>query len=266
MPQLALAFILGACIASFLNLVAERLPHGQSIIRPASHCPACGRVLTPWELVPIVSYVLLRGRCRGCKARIPVRSPLVEAAVGALAVYIVAREGFSPAALILFSYIAFFLLLTLIDIDHSILPFKLTMPALLVTLLLSPWWNHLGLEQSFLGSSDALSVFLGSLAGGVALGGLYFALVLVGRGWIGGGDPPLAAIIGLLLGVPGTLVAFLVASVSGGVVGVALLAGRRKGRKDAIPFGPFLAFGAAVALLWGGSLWSWYIGAITGGG
>jgi len=265
MPQLVLAFILGACVASFLNVVADRFPQGQSIVRPPSHCPSCGRRLTPWELVPVVSYIVLRGRCYACKSRIPIRSVLVEAGLGGAAAYIVWCEDFSVAALVLFAYLCFFLLVSLIDLDHTILPHRLVLPALLVTLALAPWWNQLGIERSFLGSEAALPVFLGSLLGGLALGGLYLVLLLVNPRWIGGGDPPLAALVGLVAGIPGTLVAFMAASVSGGLVGAALLVLRRKGRKDAIPFGPFLALGGTLALLWGDSLWRWYAGLLTGG-
>lgn len=259
MALLLLPFLLGASVASFLNLVADRLPQGRSIVQPPSSCPHCGRRLSPLELVPVLSYLALRGRCYQCRAPIPLRSLVLELGLGILGAYLWWRHGPSLAALVLFGYVSFLLLLAIIDLDHGIIPNALVYPGLLVTLLLSPWWNYLGLPRSFVGSSGPGYVLLGSLAGALVAGGLFVAMILLYPGGMGWGDPKMAAVIGLATGMPGVVVALLIALVGGGVVALVLIALRRKSRKDTMPFGPFLALGGALALLWGSGLWQWYV-------
>ena len=259
MVYVLLAFFYGASMGSFLNLVADRLPQEQSLLRPPSHCPVCGRRLTPMELVPFLSYLALRGRCYRCRTPIPLRVLWVEAVLGLLAGYLWWAMGISPASLLLFGYFSLFLLMAVIDLEHGIIPDVLVYPGLAAGLLLAPWWQHLGLGLEFLGRSTPGYLLLGSLAGAAATGGAFGLIVLLypkGMGW---GDVKMAGLIGVVGGIPGALVALLAAVLSGGVVATLLLALHLRSRKQSIPFGPFLALGAIVALLWGNELWCWYL-------
>lgn len=265
MANVLVAFFLGASIGSFLNLIADRLPQGQSMVRPPSHCPACGRRLTPLELVPVVSYVALRGRCYRCRTPIPLRVLGMELALGLLATYLWWARGISLASLLLFAYCGLFLLLAAIDLEQGIIPDVLVYPGVAAGLMLAPWWPRLGLEASFLGSTAPGYVFLGSLTGGLVAAGVFVLVILLypqGMGW---GDAKMAAAIGLVAGIPGAMVAVLGAVLSGGLAAGLLLALRRRSRKQTMPFGPFLALGAIVALLWGTELWCWYLALYPGG-
>jgi len=184
---------------------------------------------------------------------------VLEAVVGLLALYLWRVWDTSLAALVLFSYLSLFLLLAVIDLEQGIIPNVLVYPGLGLGLVLAPWWADLGLERDFLGAAGQGQVLLGSLAGGVVAAGFFAVVILLYPGGMGWGDVKMAGVIGLVGGIPGALVALLAAVASGGVVAGALLALRRRGRKQSMPFGPFLALGAAVALLWGEELWRWYM-------
>jgi prepilin signal peptidase PulO-like enzyme (type II secretory pathway) len=268
----AIFFLIGASVGSFLNVVADRLPAGQSLLHPPSHCPNCGRRLTPLELVPALSYLALRGKCFQCKAPIPFRVFLVELGAGLLAAYLWLTLGLTFGSIAIFTIALLLVLLALIDLDHGIIPDLIVYPGLGLALLLAPWWARLGVDRTFLGSEAPTRLFLGSLAG-AALGAGLFALVigiyalgawaakrgggLLGMGW---GDVSLAAFVGAAAGLPGTAVALYVAIMTGGASALFLLLTRRRARRDAIPFGPFLALGGIVSLLWGLPLWNWYTG------
>lgn len=259
MAYVLVPFLAGASIASFLNLIADRMPQGKSIVLPPSHCPACGRRLTPLELVPVFSYLALRGRCYRCRSPIPLRVLGMEVALGLLAAYLWWTRGFSPASLVLFGYCSLLLLMAAIDLEHGIIPNALVYPGVAAGLLLAPWWHRLGLEVRFLGSTAPGYVFLGSLAGGAVAAGVFTLVILLypqGMGW---GDAKMAGAIGLAAGIPGAAVAVLGAILSGGLVAGLLLALGRRRRKQSIPFGPFLALGGILALLWGRPLWCWYL-------
>lgn len=256
----AFAFMVGASIGSFLNVAADRLPRGQSLLSPPSHCPACGRRLTPLELVPVLSYIALRGRCYRCRSSIPLRIPVVELTAGLLALYLWRASALSPASLVLMLYVSLFLLLAVIDLEHGIIPDALVYPALGLSLLLAPWWQDLGLGREFLGNAGRGQLLLGSLVGG-AIGSGFFGLVVAiyPRG-MGLGDVKMAGLIGLAGGVPGILVALMVSIVSGGLVAALLLGSGLRRRGQSMPFGPFLALGGVAGLLWGDGLWHWYLG------
>ncbi|MBI2918423.1 MAG: prepilin peptidase [Chloroflexi bacterium] len=255
-----LAFFLGASIGSFINVVADRLPRGESLVQPPSHCPACGRRLTVLELVPVFSYMALRGRCHQCHSTIPLRVLAVELIMGLLAIYVWLTSAVSAESLLVFSYASLFLLLAAIDLEYGIIPDMLVYPGLALGLLLTPWWRELGLEREFLNSTGRLSVMLGSLAGAVLGAGAFAVVILLRPGSMGWGDVKMAGLIGLVSGVPGTVVALLASLFSGGVAGAVLLVMGHRRVGQTMPFGPFLALGALLALLWGGPLWEWYVG------
>jgi leader peptidase (prepilin peptidase) / N-methyltransferase len=238
-----LAGLLGAIFGSFLNVVAYRLPRGESLARPRSRCPGCETPIRPYDNVPVLSWLLLRGRCRDCRRPISARYPLVEAGTGLLCALV------ALAADDVWLGLAFVLLLvpvTLIDLDHRIIPNRL----MLVGAVAAP-------AILLLTETDALLEH--AIAAAAAGGFLLLAAVAYPRG-MGMGDVKLAAVMGLFLG-RAVGPAMFVALVSGTLVGAAIIArkGAREGRKTAVPFGPFLAFGGLVALFAGDALADWYL-------
>ncbi|MBI2860805.1 MAG: prepilin peptidase [Chloroflexi bacterium] len=255
-----IAFILGASIGSFLNVSADRLPAGRSVISPRSHCDNCGRKLSALEMVPVASYLWLRGRCRNCRAKVPRRVVVVEAGTGLIFTGLYLGYGFGLEFVVLAGYASLFLLLAVIDLEHGLILNKLTYPAALASLALAPFWPDLGIPRSFMGGDTAWPLLLGALAGGFLFLLPFFLIALFNSNAMGWGDVKMAGVIGLAAGFPMVLVAMMVSFVSGGMVAVILLLARRKGRKEAIPFGPFLAAGGIVALVWGQPLIDWYLG------
>lgn len=248
--HVAAALAVGMIIGSFLNVVIHRLPRGESVVHPPSHCPQCGQRLGPLDLIPVLSYLVLRGRCRYCRLPVSPVYPAVELAAGILAAGAVFVHGPTAGGVAGALLLLILLALSVIDVRHFILPDRIVGPGILLGLPLvvvrdwPHWWHPLV---------------------GMATGGLIFILiVLVSRGGMGGGDIKLAAMIGLYLGWQLALLGFMLAFVLGGIAGVALLVRGRKGLKDHLPFGPFLAAGAAVALLWGRWILAWYVGGTLG--
>lgn len=241
-----LAALFGAAVGSFLNVCIDRLPAGRSLFRPASHCEACGHPLHPQDLVPVLSYLWLRGRCRYCRAPVPLRLPLVEAGTAGLFALLAHRfQGINLQFLVAAYYASLFLVIAIIDLDHGLILNKLVYPALALALPLSL------IQQD----NSPLSAIIGA---GI---GLALALVpLLFPGGMGWGDVKMSALMGLALGFPQTLVALGLAVSAGGAVAALLLVARIKGRREAIPFGPFLSLGAVAALLWGQRLLGWYLG------
>jgi leader peptidase (prepilin peptidase)/N-methyltransferase len=237
--------VLGIAVGSFLNVLADRLPQGKSILSPPSHCPACRRRLTPMELIPVLSYLILRGRCRTCGAPIGARILGVELGTGllfALAAWRIApSDPVSWATLLLEStYLAVLVAVTVTDLEHGLIPNRIVYPAI-----------GLGLAGSILaGWPDLLRHLGGGLLGGGVIA-LIIALVPEGMGW---GDAKLAAFVGLVTGLPGTLFALFVAFVPGGLIAGMLMATGRRKRGETISLGPFLAFGGAAVLLYGDEL------------
>ena len=237
----------GLVIGSFLNVVIARLPQRRSLWAPRSSCPECGYQIAWYDNIPLLSFAALRGRCRACAARIPWRYPLVEAATAALfllawIVFAGDLAGFAMAAIFLAALVA----ITVIDLRHQIIPDAITLPGIVV-----------GLAASF--AAGRIS-WLESLVGVLLGGGVFVVIILVSRGGMGGGDLKLGAMLGAFLGWQALLVALFVAVMLGGISAVALLLSGRLARKDAIPFGPFLALGGAVALFWGRAIIAWYLG------
>lgn len=242
-------FAMGAILGSFLNVIIYRLPRGESIVRPPSACPECGRRITPRDNVPIVSYLILRGRCRHCKAVISSRYPVVELLAGLVPVLLLWRYGLGREALVLCVLSYVLIVVSFIDLDLRIIPDRVTLPGIAVGLILAP---YLG-----------LTTFGGSLLGAVVGGGALYLIAIAGtaafgKESMGGGDIKLAAMLGAFLGWQAVLLLLFVAFLSGAVAGVILLAVRGKDCEHAIPFGPFIAFGTLLAVVWGDALLAWY--------
>ncbi len=252
-------FILGACVGSFLNVCIDRLPRGQSLVRPSSHCFACGKKLNALEMIPIASYLWLKGRCGSCGAAIPKRICAVELGTGLLFAFIFSRYGFSIDSLVLALYMCLFLVLGVIDLEHDLILNKIVYPAIGASLVVSPLWSSLGLRGANPGEYTLLSAFLNSVSGGVIFGVFFLLITLLYKGGMGWGDVKMAALVGTATGFPSVLVAMFVALLSGGIVAGGLLLLRTKKLKEAMPFAPFLSVGALLALLWGSSLVTWYL-------
>jgi leader peptidase (prepilin peptidase) / N-methyltransferase len=241
-----LAAVLGAVFGSFLNVVAYRLPRGESLSRPRSRCPGCLTQIRAYDNVPVLSWLVLRGRCRTCRAPISARYPLVEAATGALCALVVLAKGPDEDALLGLALVLLLVPVTLIDLDHRIIPNRL----MLIGAILAPALVLL----------TAPDVLVEHLLAAVAAGGFFLVAVLAYPRGMGMGDVKLAFVLGLFLGRD-VGPALFVALVAGTLVGAAVIArkGAAEGRKTAVPFGPFLALGAVVALFAGDAMVEWYL-------
>ena len=255
----ALGFLAGAALFSFMNVVAWRLPRGLSPLHGRSVCPQCGATLQAPDLVPVFSWLCLRGRCRHCGARIPARYLLVELLGGVLALCckhrlgsaVALTEGFfglSWAALLGLAVCGILLAVALIDAETQIIPDRLNV-ALAVCGLLSFAFAPGTLPQTL----------IDRLIGALCIAGPMLALCFVIPGAFGGGDIKLMAAAGLLLGWRCTLVAAFLAILGGGAWGAWLLARRKADRKDHFAFGPFLCAGIVLSMLWGEALLTWYL-------
>ena len=248
-PVLLLVLV-GLAIGSFLNVVIARLPEHKSLWGPRSACPGCGAPIAWHDNVPILSFVSLRGRCRTCAMRISWRYPIVEALTAAL--FVLAYRIFGPtvdflAALVL---LAALVAITAIDLQHQIIPDVITLP---------------GIVAGFLANLASGRVsWLDSLIGIGVGGGLFLIIILASGGGMGGGDMKLGAMLGAFLGWSVVLVAVFVAVLLGGALAIPLLVTGKRGRKDPIPFGPFLALGGVVGLFWGERLAQWYVSGFAG--
>lgn len=256
---LTLAALLGAVIGSFLNVVIYRVPAGESVIRPASHCPRCGVPIRARHNLPIVSYLLLRGRCASCRAPISPRYPLVEAATAALFVGTVVwalAAGLVPLLPALLYLVAIGVALTMIDIDVHRLPNSIVLPSYPVLIAL--------LATAAVISGDGWALARAGLAG-AALFGFYALLALIYPAGMGWGDVKLAGLIGLMLGYIGwaaLLVGAFAAFLLGSVLAVMVIATRRGTGKTALPFGPFVLLGAAIGIVAGRALVTGYLGLV----
>ncbi|MGB7220409.1 MAG: prepilin peptidase [Vicinamibacterales bacterium] len=240
----------GAIIGSFLNVCIYRLPRGMSIVWPASRCPHCQRALSWFENVPIVSYVVLGGRCRTCRVRITPRYPVVEALTAAI--FVLGWWYYGPG-LLLASRLALgcaLVVLFAVDLEHHLLPNAITLPGVAVGFILS-----FGAEPGWLAS------LLGIVLGAGLLYGVAEAYYRIRHEeGLGMGDVKMLAMVGAFLGWKLTLVTLLMASFAGSIVGLVLMATGRGGLKYALPFGTFLALGAAAAATVGPRLLDWYVG------
>ncbi|GCE77347.1 prepilin peptidase [Cellulomonas biazotea] len=249
--------LLGLVVGSFLNVVVWRVPRGESVVSPPSACPSCGHRIRPWDNVPVVSWLALRGRCRDCGTSISARYPLVESVTGAL--FALTAWWLGPVwALPAFLYLAAVsVALCLIDVDVHRLPDAIVLPSYVVGLVL------LGLASWNPGGTSDWAALLRAAIGAAAMFAFYFVLVVIRPGGMGFGDVKLAGVLGLYLGWVGwssLVVGWFAAFVLGGVFGSVLMLARRAGRKSAIPFGPWMLLGAAVGLVVGPQLAEAYLG------
>lgn len=240
-----LFFIYGLVFGSFFNVVGLRVPKGESIVRPPSHCTVCDRNLTFKDLVPVFSYVFLKGKCRGCGTKIHWVYPVMELATGLLFAFSYYQLGFALELVVALLFISLLVIITVSDIAYMLIPDKILLFFLIPLIVLrvfeplSPWWD--------------------SIVGAVVGFGVLFLIAIVSKGGMGGGDIKLFFVIGLVLGWVPTLLTLFLASIIGTVIGVISLRRTKQGRKTPIPFGPSIAIAAIIAYFYGESLVDWYV-------
>lgn len=253
------SFIFGLAIGSFLNVVIYRVPRNLSIVRPPSSCPDCGRMIRPWENIPLISYfLLLRGRCAGCGKRISMRYPLIELFTGILFASVALRYGLSLQTLVFCAVSAVLLALSVIDLQTKLLPDCIVLPSLIGACILAVATLYEPIEQ--LWPVQPTDAFFGMAAGGLPLLAVaWIYMQLTGRDGMGGGDIKLMFFIGALLGPAAVLLTLFIGSLSGSIIGLVYLRLQGRERHTQIPFGPFLAAGAWISLMWGDSIVSAYL-------
>jgi len=234
-------FIIGTVVGSFLAVCIHRIPRGESPVAPRSHCPKCGAQLRPVELIPVIGYIVIWGRCRHCRGRVSVWYPILEVVSGLLFAKVLGAEGFTLSAGNSLVLISLAVVAAGIDFKHKIIPDILTLPWTVVGLLIGAF-------------SGGIQGVFSRVLGVVGCGGLVFLIAIISRGGMGGGDVKFMALVGSFLGVPGGLTSFVIACIIGAVVGVSLMALGIKSRKDEIPFGPFISLGAIMVCIYGGRL------------
>lgn len=251
----SIVFLFGACIGSFLNVCIYRIPEAKSIVTPRSSCPRCGTPIKSYDNIPILSWLILGGKCRQCRVPISIRYPMVELITGLAALGLYIKFGPTLAFPVYFLFVVALIVITFIDIDHQIIPNSISLPGVPLFFLLSlavpqvTWFDSL----------------IGILAGG---GSLYlvawiYQLVKKTEG-MGMGDVKLLAMIGALVGWKGVLFTIFVSSTVGTLVGFAMIIATRRTLKTMLPFGPFLSVGAVIYVFFGPQIIAGYMGWVAG--
>lgn len=242
-----IVFVFGLCVGSFLNAVIFRVHEGESVLRGSSKCRSCEEPLGPLDLVPIVSFLLLRGRCRRCKVSISWQYPLVELSTAVLFLLFYFKDG--RLTYMLFGnwiLLAFLLVIFVYDLRHMAILDRFTIPAMIVAVVLNLWTGEISAGSMLLGAA--------------AIAGFFFVQFALSQGvWIGGGDIRLGALMGFALGLERGLVALFIAYLLGAAVGIVLLAAKRAQTKTPLPFGTFLTLSTAALLFFGDTPLEWYV-------
>lgn len=240
-----LLFLYGLIFGSFFNVVGLRVPKGESIIKPPSHCTVCNRNLTVVDLVPVFSYLFLKGKCRGCGTKIHWIYLIVELGTGLLFALAYYQLGFSVELIVAIFFISMLVIITVSDIAYMLIPNKILLFFLIPLIIgrifspLTPWWD--------------------SLLGAVVGFGLLLLIAVLSKGGMGGGDIKLFFVIGMVLGLVPTLLTLFLASIIGTLFGMIALKKAKKGRKTPIPFGPSIAIAAIISYFYGEALVDWYV-------
>ncbi len=229
-------FILGTIIGSFLNVCIFRIPQNQSIAYPPSTCGSCSAKLKPIDLIPLLSYILIKGKCRYCKSKFSIRYPLIELLTGLIFLLSYHAVGLEPVLIKYLFLSSILIIISFIDIEYQIIPDRLVLFTMLIGIVLNIYTKDI--------------TFLSSLIGLAIGGGLLLLIALLTNGAMGGGDIKLMAVMGYYIGWPATIMALFISFVLGGIVGILLILFKLKSRKDLVPFGPFLALGTIVSALY----------------
>ncbi len=241
---LALVFIMGTIFGSFFNVIIYRLPKGESILKPPSHCPKCNAPLRWYDLLPIISFLILRGKCRYCGTKISKRYPIIEALTGITFTAVIYKYGASIIALKYIVFLSLIILTGFIDLFEGIVPDHITIPGMIIGIIFSAFLGRGSLLQSILGAIFMAVIFL--------------AIIFLSRGGMGQGDVTLGALIGSFLGLKFSIAAFIIAFIIGAIFGIFALIFLKKKGKDAIPFGPYLAIASYIMVFCGYKIIEFY--------
>lgn len=245
-------FLLGSAIGSFLNVCIYRIPRDKSIVKPPSACPGCGKPIRPFDNIPILSYILLKGKCRDCGTKISIRYPIVELLTGILFLFLYRQFGFTFELIVFMIFLALLITISFIDIDFQIIPDMLSIGGVILGFLLAilrPFFRYLDPRFGILDSLYGIAI-----GGGLLFAIAWFYQFFTKREGMGGGDIKLLGMIGAFCGWKGVVFSLVSGSVFGTVVGIPLMIIKGKDSKYAIPFGPFLSLGAIVYVFKGNSL------------
>jgi leader peptidase (prepilin peptidase) / N-methyltransferase len=255
-----LAFIFGAIIGSFLNVCIGRIPEGKSVVSPPSHCPKCQKAIAFYDNIPVISYLLLRGRCRGCGMGIALRYPLVELLMGVLAAALYWQFGLGLAFVAGFVFIAALVVISFIDLHVRIVPDVISLPGIVVGLLFSLFAAFVFPDPLAVVPTPWSSFFGILVGGGFLLATAWIYETVTGVDGMGGGDIKLLAMIGAFLGWQAIPLTIFFASLAGSVTGAGIMVATGAGRRLALPFAPFLCCGALIHLFFGQSVMFFYFG------
>lgn len=248
MPS-AIIFIFGLLIGSFLNVCIYRIPRGESISYPPSHCTGCNKKIKPYDLIPVLSYLLLKGKCRNCGTEISIKYPLIELMVGLMFFTLYFVYGISFELLKYMILIPFIIVIGIIDLETTDVYFKTTLPGIIAGILMIIFGGYLG------------NRYWEYIFGGFFGGGLISLIVLITRG-MGWGDAEICLLCGLFLGFRLTLLMLFLSFIFGGIIGVFLILLKKKSRRDYIPFGPFISLASLICIYFGENIILWYISLI----
>jgi len=248
-----LSFIFGLLMGSFLNVCIHRIPKGESVIWPPSRCPKCGERIKPYDNIPILSYIILRGRCRNCGEKISLKYPIVELITGILTLGVFCKFGLSFDSIYYTLLVYYLIVVSFIDLETMEVPVRLSYFALLSGILLSPFSSTQTFKEAVFGASFGAGIILFIIE-------TYY--VFTGKEGMGYGDANITAVVGAFLGWKMVLVTLFLASFVGALVGIALISLRKKSKELPIPFGPFLSVGALISLFFGQELINWYLGGL----
>ncbi len=252
--------LLGLFVGSFLNVCIDRLPRRQSIITPPSHCPGCNQKLAVLDLIPLISFLSLRGRCRYCQSPIPIRLPLVEGITALLFEFLYWKFGLGLELGMFLVYICLLIIIFFIDLENQLVLDRVTYPGMAIAFAFSFFrpevktfsffWPVLGVESALLGGAIGAAIYTIIIK---------ITRVIYGRDAMGWGDMKMAALIGLMVGFPLVIEALLLSWIAGGVVAVFWLVLRLKRRKDMMPAATFMAVATMVSLIWGQVIYTWWL-------
>jgi len=246
--EVLIFLVLGLIVGSFLNVCIYRIPRKISIIKPASFCPGCGNSIKLWHNIPVLSFILLKGKCAYCGSRISFRYPFVEILNGILYVLAYLSFGLTPYLLFILIFISAMIVVSFIDIDFQIIPDQISVPLIFIGFIFS-LFSH--------GYTGFVSDFKESLIGIVVGGGSLLIVSIISKGGMGGGDIKLNAAVGAFLGWKAALLTIFIGSLIGSIVGIIIF--KKTGNRK-IPFGPFLSIGALICLFLGEKILNWYFG------
>jgi len=249
--EIILIFSLGLIVGSFSNVCIYRIPRNESVIYPASHCPKCRTKIKPIDNIPLLSYILLKGRCRNCGSKISIQYPVVEFLTGLIYLIVYLIYGLSIQTLVYIILSSALIIIAFIDLQEQIIPDIISLPGIVIGLILSFIVPYMSFINSALGAL---------VGGGIILIIAWVGSIIFKKEAMGGGDVKLAAMIGAFLGWRYTIISLFLGFFIGALVGIILILSKIKSKEDMVPFGPFIVLGSIITLLWGEKILAWYIG------